>query len=166
MGERRSWAGARHGSQAEALPPTRTEGEVASRDLRAPNQAMGFEEILEPCRGIEILKRVGDKWSVYVIHMLGVHGTLRFGELLRRIDGISQRMLSVTLRGLERDGLVRRTMFPEVPPRVEYTLTPLGRTLRSVVGGLIAWSVEHLPEIETARTQYDQREPGWGVDDI
>ena len=122
-------------------------------------------DTLEPCRGIEILKRVGDKWSVYVIHTLGVEGTLRFSELMRRIEGISQRMLTVTLRGLERDGLIRRTMYPEVPPRVEYSLTPLGATLRGVVGELVAWSVAHLPEIQGARARYDQQEPGWAAED-
>jgi len=85
--------------------------------------------------------------------------------LLRRIDGISQRMLTVTLRGLERDGLVRRTMYPEVPPRVEYSLTPLGSTLRGVVGELVAWSVAHRTEIEAACERYDQKEPGWSTSD-
>jgi DNA-binding HxlR family transcriptional regulator len=84
--------------------------------------------------------RVGDKWSVYVIHVLGEAGTLRFGELRRRVEGISQRMLTVTLRSLERDGLVSRAMYPEVPPRVEYSLTPLGTTLRGIVG---SWSRGH-----------------------
>lgn len=120
-------------------------------------------DTLDPCRGIDILKRVGDKWSVYVIHMLGVEGTLRFSELMRLIDGISQRMLTVTVRRLERDGLVRRDMYPEVPPRVEYSLTPLGATLRQVVGELVAWSVAHLPEIEAARARYDQQDPEWAT---
>ena len=120
---------------------------------------------LEPCRAIEILRRVGDKWSVYVIHILGTQGTLRFSELRRSIDGISQRMLTVTLRGLERDGLVSRTMYPEVPPRVEYTLTQLGVTLRGVVGELVAWSLAHLPEIQASRARYDQQEPRWADDE-
>lgn len=115
------------------------------------------------CRAHEVLARVGDKWSVYVIHVLGDAGTLRFGELRRRVDGISQRMLTVTLRSLERDGLVSRAMFPQVPPRVEYTLTPLGATLRGIVGALIQWSEAHLPQIDEARTRYDSATPGWGV---
>src|ERR1700704_133052 len=82
------------------------------------------------CHAREILARVGDKWSVYVIHVLGDAGTLRFNELRGEVEGISQRMLTVTLRGLERDGLVARTIYPEVPPRVEYALTRLGATLR------------------------------------
>src|SRR5687767_14082333 len=85
------------------------------------------------CHAHEMLARIGDKWSVYVIHVLGHAGTLRFNELRSRVDGVSQRILTVTLRGLERDGLLERTIYPEVPPRVEYTLTPLGKTLRELV---------------------------------
>ena len=109
------------------------------------------------CVAREMLVRVGDKWSVYVIHVLGDAGTLRFGELLRSVDGISQRMLTVTLRGLERDGLVSRAMYPEVPPRVEYALTPLGATLRDIVRSLIVWSGAHLAEVDAARAAYDGR---------
>jgi DNA-binding HxlR family transcriptional regulator len=109
------------------------------------------------CRAREMLDRVGDTWSVYVISALGNAGTLRFSELQRRVDGVSQRMLTVTLRGLERDGLVRRTVHPEVPPRVEYELTPLGTTLRQIVGELIKWSGAHLREVDCARAAYDAR---------
>jgi DNA-binding HxlR family transcriptional regulator len=108
---------------------------------------------------------VGDKWSVYVIHVLGDAGTLRFGELRRRVEGISQRMLTVTLRSLERDGLVSRAMYPEVPPRVEYTLTPLAMTLRGIVGQLVVWSQAHLPEIYAARARYDAQAAEWAVAD-
>src|SRR4029077_7504878 len=101
------------------------------------------------CAAREMLARVGDKWSVYVIHVLDDAGTLRFNELRSAVDGISQRMLTVTLRGMERDGLVRRTVYPEVPPRVEYTLTPLGKTLRQLVRSLVAWSEAHLTEVDT-----------------
>jgi DNA-binding HxlR family transcriptional regulator len=113
------------------------------------------------CRAREMLVRVGDKWSVHVVYVLGAQGTLRFGELRRRIEGISQRMLTVTLRGLERDGLVRRTMYPEVPPRVEYALTPLGATLRKIVRGLIDWSGAHLVEVDAARARYDRQVRRW-----
>ena len=109
------------------------------------------------CHAREMLARVGDKWSVYVIHVLGDAGTLRFNELRGRVDGISQRMLTVTLRGMERDGLVTRKVYPEVPPRVEYTLTKLGRTLRQLVRGLVDWSGAHLVEVDAARTAYDAR---------
>lgn len=109
------------------------------------------------CHAREMLARVGDKWSVYVIHVLGDAGTLRFNELRNRVDGISQRMLTVTLRGMERDGLVTRKVFPEVPPRVEYALTRLGRTLRQLVRGLVDWSGAHLEEVDAARAAYDAR---------
>jgi DNA-binding HxlR family transcriptional regulator len=109
-----------------------------------------------------MLERIGDKWSVPLIHVLGAEGTLRFGELLRRVPPISQRMLTVTLRGLERDGLVSRTMYPEVPPRVEYTLTPLGATLRKIVRALMDWSGAHLLEVDAARARFDQQVRGWG----
>jgi DNA-binding HxlR family transcriptional regulator len=109
------------------------------------------------CHAKEMLARIGDKWSVYVIHVLGDAGTLRFNELRGRVDGISQRMLTVTLRGMERDGLVKRSVFPEVPPRVEYALTPLGKTLRQLVRGLVEWSGAHLQEVDAARAEYDAR---------
>jgi DNA-binding HxlR family transcriptional regulator len=109
------------------------------------------------CHAREVLARVGDKWSVYVLHVLGDAHTLRFNELRNRVEGISQRMLTVTLRGLERDGLIARKVFPEVPPRVEYTLTPLGATLRELVRGLVAWSGAHLKEVDAARAEYDAR---------
>ncbi len=109
------------------------------------------------CHAREMLARVGDKWSVYVIHVLGDAGTLRFNELRSRVAGISQRMLTVTLRGMERDGLVTRTVYPEVPPRVEYALTRLGRTLRQLVRGLVEWSGAHLTEVDAARAAYDAR---------
>src|SRR2546426_668357 len=109
------------------------------------------------CHAREVLARVGDKWSVYVIHVLGDARTLRFNELRSQVDGISQRMLTVTLRGLERDGMVSRTVHPEVPPRVEYALTPLGATLRQLVKGLVAWSGAHLVEVDAARAAYDAR---------
>ena len=109
------------------------------------------------CHAREMLARVGDKWSVYVIHVLGHAGTLRFNELRSQVAGISQRMLTVTLRGMERDGLVTRKVYPEVPPRVEYALTPLGATLRQLVRGLVEWSGAHLAEVDAARAAYDAR---------
>jgi DNA-binding HxlR family transcriptional regulator len=108
------------------------------------------------CRAREVLQRVGDKWSVYVIALLG-QGTKRFSELHRSIDGITSRMLTVTLRGLERDGIVSRTIHPVIPPRVEYELTPMGRTLLDTIGQLVSWTDSHLPEIDAARAAYDAR---------
>lgn len=103
-----------------------------------------------------MLDRVGDKWSVYVISLLG-DGTRRFTDLLRSIDGISQRMLTVTLRGLERDGIVTRKVYPVVPPRVDYTLTPMGHTLLTTVRQLMEWADDHTGDIDAARAQYDAR---------
>ena len=109
------------------------------------------------CQAHEVLSRIGDKWSLYVLHVLGVQKKVRFNELRHEIHGISQRMLTVTLRGLERDGLVTRTVFPEVPPRVEYELTSLGATLRAMVRQLVGWSEVHLAQVEAARKAYDAR---------
>lgn len=108
------------------------------------------------CAAHDVLHRVGDKWSVYVIFLLADR-TRRFTELRQSIDGISQRMLTVTLRNLERDGLITRTVYPVVPPRVDYALTPLGRTLRDIVGALVAWADNHKGDIDRARAKYDQR---------
>lgn len=125
---------------------------------KAPlNRPTELEHTPANCHAREILARVGDKWSVYVIHVLGDAGTLRFNELRSRVDGISQRMLTVTLRGMERDGMVTRTVYPEVPPRVEYALTKLGATLRQLVRGLVEWSGAHLAEVDKARAAYDAR---------
>lgn len=103
-----------------------------------------------------VLDLVGDKWSLLVISMLG-SGPRRFSELKREIGTISQRMLTLTLRQLERDGLVQRTVYPVVPPRVEYRLTPLGATLWEAVQGIVTWTIDHLPEIAAARAEYDAR---------
>src|ERR1700682_853631 len=108
------------------------------------------------CELRNILDRIADKWSLLVICVLadGVH---RFGELRREIEGISQRMLTLTLRQLEREGLVTRTVFPVVPPRVDYELTPLGSTLLDTIQALVAWAGEHGKEIADARVAYDAR---------
>ncbi len=108
------------------------------------------------CRLRTVLDRIGDKWAIYVVDRLGA-GPRRFSELLRGIDGITARMLTVTLRGLERDGLLTRTVHAAVPPRVDYALTPLGHTLREAIGQLVGWADEHLGEIEAARSDYDAR---------
>jgi len=107
------------------------------------------------CRAIgDVLARVGDKWSILVVSRLG-NGALRFNELRRSIGGISQRMLTLTLRGLERDGLVTRTVFPTIPPRVDYALTPLGRDLLNPVAALGAWAIRNQAKIARAREQFD-----------
>ena len=104
-----------------------------------------------------VLARIGDKWTVFVIACLASR-TMRFNELKRRIGGVSQRMLTLTLRGLERDGLVMRTVYPTVPPRVDYDLTPLGRTLVEPLRGISAWAQANLPKVSAAREAYDKSE--------
>ncbi|GGK44402.1 transcriptional regulator [Planomonospora parontospora subsp. parontospora] len=111
----------------------------------------------EDCEVRQILDRVADKWSLLVIALLD-RRSLRFTELRREIDGISQRMLTRTLRHLERDGLVSRTVHPTVPPRVDYELTPLGATLHDTIRALVTWTEEHQNEIAAARAAYDVRE--------
>lgn len=105
----------------------------------------------------ELLRRVGDTWSLVVVSQL-VDGPSRFTELLRALD-ISHRMLTQTLRALQRDGLVSRTSYPEVPPRVEYALTDLGRTLLVPIVGLTTWAEEHMEEIDKHRTRFDGQRP-------
>ena len=109
------------------------------------------------CPVRDVLDRVGDKWSILAILFLGRHGTMRFNELKRSIDGVSQRMLTVTLRSLERDGLLTRRVYPEVPPRVEYELTALGRSLLEQVLGLAGWANEQMEAIVEVRAHYDRQ---------
>ena len=112
---------------------------------------------VERCPAVrEVLNRVGDKWSVQIVSLLG-DGPMRFSDLRRSIEGISQRMLTLTLRGLERDGIVTRTVFPEIPPRVEYELTKLGNTLLEPIQGLAEWAEKHRTSIQDARVKFDQK---------
>jgi DNA-binding HxlR family transcriptional regulator len=116
---------------------------------------LGHTHLPADCRAVgDVLSRIGDKWSVLVVTRLGA-GPLRFNELRRAIGGISQRMLTLTLRGLERDGLVTRTAFPTIPPRVDYALTALGRDLLNPVSALGAWAIRNQPKIARAREQFD-----------
>lgn len=108
------------------------------------------------CRVRSVLDRIGDKWAIYVVDRLG-QGPRRFSELRRGIDGITARMLTVTLRGLERDGILTRTVHAAVPPRVDYELTPLGESLLDTIGQLVSWADAHIAEIEAAREDYDTR---------
>lgn len=117
------------------------------------------------CPSREVLDRIGDRWTVLVVGSLSA-GPMRFSELSRRIQGISQKMLTQTLRGLERDGLVTRTVHAEVPPRVEYALTDTGRTLIGPLAALDTWARTHMPGIRLARERYDGAAatgPGDGV---
>jgi DNA-binding HxlR family transcriptional regulator len=115
----------------------------------------GNLHVPEDCRAVsEVLSRVGDKWTVLVVSTLG-DGPKRFNELRRALGSISQRMLTLTVRGLERDGLVTRTVFPTNPPRVDYELTDLGRSLLEPVSALGAWARHHRAAIQAARQHFD-----------
>ncbi|MFJ8861722.1 winged helix-turn-helix transcriptional regulator [Streptomyces sp. NPDC102451] len=111
----------------------------------------------------DVLRRVGDKWSVLIVVLLG-QGTRRYNELHRSIEGISQRMLTRTLRNLERDGLVIRTVYPTVPATVEYALSPLGSSLLVPISTLAEWGVKHGQDIESARGEYDAQSTRQGWD--
>jgi DNA-binding HxlR family transcriptional regulator len=124
--------------------PRHTKGTV-----RTPTRA----ELTQTCEIRDLLDRLADKWSLLVVELLG-DGMKRFTQLRRQIDGISQRMLTLTLRRLERDGLVERTVHAVVPPRVDYALTPLGATLLDAVGPLVTWTRQHRDEIADARARY------------
>lgn len=131
--------------------PRHTEG------TRPPTSPPTRVEQTGACEIRDLLDRLADKWSLLVVELLG-QGSQRFTHLRRDIDGISQRMLTLTLRRLERDGLVRRTVHPVVPPRVDYELTPLGRTLLDAIAPLVAWTRQHRTEIAEARAAYDDAE--------
>jgi DNA-binding HxlR family transcriptional regulator len=114
----------------------------------------------EDCRAVsEVLSRVGDKWTILVVSELG-NGPRRFNEIRRALGSISQRMLTLTLRGLERDGLVTRTVFPTIPPRVDYELTKLGRSLLEPVSGIGLWARQNRAAIQEARMRFDTAADG------
>ena len=121
----------------------------------SPGDAKGTAKA---CPVREVLARVGDKWSVMVVVNLR-SGPKRFSALRRAIEGVSQRMLTRTLRGLQRDGLVDRTVHPTVPPQVEYELTEMGRTLLGPIVALSEWAVANRPAVHQARTEYDAANP-------
>jgi DNA-binding HxlR family transcriptional regulator len=125
------------------------------QDLETLLKSRGSDGLQNDCKPVtDILVRIGDKWSVLIIMMLG-SGTKRFNEMRRMVHGISQRMLTLTLRGLERDGLVKRTVFPTVPPRVDYELTDLGRSLLVPISGLGEWAFANRTIVEAARERFD-----------
>jgi DNA-binding HxlR family transcriptional regulator len=108
------------------------------------------------CPTRKVLELIADKWTTLIFSLLE-HGHKRFSELQRGIGGISQKMLTQTLRGLERDGLVRRTIFAEIPPHVEYALTPLGQTLCGPIAAIQHWAETHIEEVITAQANYDAK---------
>ena len=113
------------------------------------------------CPSRELLNRIGDKWSVLVIGELADGAPHRYAKLRNRLEGVSEKMLTQTLRRLERDGLLTRTIYPEVPPRVEYALTMLGHTLREPLAALRTWSIDHAADVVAARSRFSERlEPG------
>jgi len=129
--------------------------------LSAPLPSPVPSEEYDACPVTDVLRRVGDRWTVLILILLG-RGPHRFNELHRSVEGISQRMLTRTLRALERDGLAARTVYPTIPPSVEYDLTPLGRTLLRPLSALADWAVDHGAEIATARDRHDAHPPPSG----
>jgi DNA-binding HxlR family transcriptional regulator len=141
-----------HGGQALE---SRTQGGLSHAELFSQIERNGVASVASACRPVtDILSRVGDKWSVMIVMLLGP-GPRRFNEIRRAINGISQRMLTLTLRGLERDGLVTRTVFPTIPPRVDYELTPMGQSLRCPIDALGEWAFAHRDEVDAARARFD-----------
>ena len=127
------------------------------RKQEGTNVIPGNLHVPEDCRAVsEVLSRVGDKWTVLVVSELG-NGPKRFNEIRRALGSISQRMLTLTLRGLERDGLVTRTVFPTIPPRVDYELTRLGRSLLEPVSGIGLWARQNRAAIAEARMRFDAK---------
>jgi DNA-binding HxlR family transcriptional regulator len=118
-------------------------------------ETIRWDMLKQQCPTRQVLTRIADKWTMLVITLLAEDEKLRFSELRRQIEGISQKMLTQTLRGLERDGLVTRTVYPTVPVTVEYRLTDLGRSLGETVGAIRSWAYAKMDEIEAARERYD-----------
>jgi DNA-binding HxlR family transcriptional regulator len=119
-----------------------------------PSDKFGWNVYATACPTRLVLDRIADKWAVLVLGLLG-DGPVRFNQLRRQIEGISQKMLSQTLKSLERDGLVSRKVIPTVPVKVEYSITPLGETLSATVDGLRIWAETHIEKVLMAQRQYD-----------
>ncbi|WP_280401487.1 winged helix-turn-helix transcriptional regulator [Nocardia carnea] len=129
--------------------------DTASDLASSPNPVQSY---LERCPARDVLDVLADKWVLLVLGTLrAAAGPVRFNELRRRLDGITQKMLTRTLRNLERDGLVRRAVYPTVPPRVEYSLTELGADLGHLTHAMGEWALRHYDEVRTARTEFDNR---------
>ena len=140
----------------DVTAPVTTRGGLSHAELFSQIAKHGVESVTTTCRPVtDILSRVGDKWSVMIVMLLGP-GPKRFNEIRRAINGISQRMLTLTLRGLERDGLVTRTVTPTIPPRVDYELTELGQSLRCPIDALGEWAFANREKIDAARARFDE----------
>jgi DNA-binding HxlR family transcriptional regulator len=137
-----------------------TPAQVARARTRMPPPSL--EEIDPRIRALvtDLIGRVADKWTMVILEVLAEHGELRFTRLATLVDGVSQKMLTQTLRQMERDGLVTRTVHPVVPPKVEYRLTDLGLSLGAAFCGVWVWAAEHLPSVERARQTFDRASGG------
>jgi DNA-binding HxlR family transcriptional regulator len=127
---------------------------ASNEDESVIPQNSPWNPYLKACPTRQLLDRIGDQWTVLVIGALAA-GPLRYTDLERRIDGISEKMLTQTVRALERDGFVTRTVQPVVPPHVEYQLTDLGRSLQAPIASLASWATGHMSEVLAAREEYD-----------
>ena len=145
-------------TEKEGISPSDRHSHVtdadAARALHATHKAWRASDYAGACPVRAVLDRIGDRWTLLIVLRLGT-GPMRFRALLRSVDGISQRMLTVTLKALERDGLVVRTVFDTRPPAVEYSLTPLGRSLLHPLSVLAEWAMDHHAQIEGARAVFD-----------
>lgn len=124
-----------------------------------PGMSCAYEAFTADCPSRRLLEAIGNKWVSLSIVALGMHGPLRYGELAAQIEGVSQKMLTQSLRRMERDGLVTRTVTPSVPVRTDYELTPLGRSLLPLLHELKDWAQEHMPAVDAARAEYDAAAP-------
>lgn len=124
---------------------------------RREQEKLAYDSFLAACPSRQLLDRLSDKWVALVLAALADEGTMRYSQLARRLAGVSQKMLTQTLRALERDGLVTRAVTPTVPVTVDYTLTPLGASLQVVVRGIKDWAEAHMDDVRSAREEYDAR---------
>lgn len=137
---------------------TNTDNQILTVSQRIVRVLDGNCKEQKLCLVKDIMSRFGDKWTMYTVLLLGQNDKLRFNELKGKITGISQRMLTVTLRALEEDGIIKRSIFPEIPPRVEYCLTDLGRGLLDQILQLASWADAHSRDIAAARRQYQEQQ--------
>lgn len=129
---------------------------MVTNSLELGSEDGRFDVMAAACPTRQVIGRVGDKWSLLILYALST-GTKRFSQLRSEVEGISQKMLTQTLRALERDGLVHRHPYPTIPPKVEYTLTPLGESLEDAIAVVRRWAYSHMDEITAHRARYDQR---------
>lgn len=129
---------------------------TTTAEQRRAEAKQAYDAYLAQCPSRQLLDRISDKWVALIICALGEHETtMRYSELARRIPGVSQKMLTQTLRSLERDGLVGRTVTPSIPPRVDYGLTPLGLSFLEPIQHIKCWAEQHMPQVKRARAAYD-----------